>query len=178
MGKNVLWIVISVILFLFLINIYPGMMGKVIDAETGEPIEGAVIMMEWTETKGVPGMTYTESYKVIEVVTDKEGRAWIRGVYNPFVNLGSLVVYKKGYVAWGKDYIFPDYKKRTDFRWCCFYKVFKLERFKPEYSYIDHTSFIDSAAASHSGHKELINEAIRWEEIESSKERDRKRRKR
>ena len=35
--------------------------GTVVDAETGKPIEGAVILVEWTMTKGVPGMSHTKA---------------------------------------------------------------------------------------------------------------------
>ena len=58
---------------------YAEMTGTVVDAETGAPIEGAVVLVEWTVTKGVPGMTVTETYKVIEKITDKEGKVKIPG---------------------------------------------------------------------------------------------------
>ena len=93
---------------------YGEITGTVIDAETGQPIEGAVVLVEWTVTKGL-GLTYTQSYQVIEVVTDKDGKATVSGVFNPFVNPPHVTIYKKGYVAWNNEYIFPDYKKRTDF---------------------------------------------------------------
>ena len=168
--KNIL--IVAVLIMLSLVYTDPGMIGRVVDAETGEPIEGAVIMAEWTTTEGLPGLTHTESYKVVEVVTGKNGWTWISGAYKPSAQLGSLVVYKKGYVAWSKDSIFPDYKKRKNFTWCCFYKVFKLEQFKPEYSYVDHTSFIRSAISSYSIEKKLIIDAYHWENKEASEERD------
>jgi len=124
---------------------YFGITGRVIDAETQQPIEGAVVLVEWTKTKGVPGMAHTESAKVIEVVSDKDGKITISGDFDPMVNSPSVTVYKKGYVAWNNEYIFPDYKKRTDFKWGDGY-VFRLERFKNSYSYINHDSFVDGAA--------------------------------
>jgi hypothetical protein len=139
--------------------------GIVVDAETGQPIEGAVILVEWTKAKGVPGMSYTESYKVVEVVTDKEGKASIAGVSSPLVDAPDVTVYKKGYVAWNNHFIFPDWKKRTDFKWEN-NNVFKLEKFKSEYSYDKHTSFIREAIRSHatSEKKQLIKKAYEWEE--------------
>jgi hypothetical protein len=49
------------------------MTGTVQDAETGAPIEGAVVFVEWTKTKGLPGLTSTKVYKIVEVETDKDG---------------------------------------------------------------------------------------------------------
>lgn len=150
-----------IILILFLTTgCYATIIGKVIDAETGEPIEGAVILVEWTKTRGL-GLTYTESYKVIEAITDKDGKVTVSGVSSPFVNPPSITVYKKGYVAWNNKFIFPDYKKREDFN----YKdgiTIKLELFEKEYSRSDHVFFLHSII--HRG--KLIDEAYRWEELE------------
>jgi hypothetical protein len=150
---------------------YAGITGKVIDAQTQQPIEGAVVLVEWTKTKGLPGMSYTESAKVIEVISDKEGKIEISGNINPFVNPPHVTVYKKGYVAWNNEYIFPDYSKRTDFKWengC----VFKLEHFKQEYSYDKHVSFISGLILSGPlEKKKLMLEAIKWEEVKAFEER-------
>jgi len=141
--------------------------GIVVDAETGKPIEGAVILVEWTKTKGLPGLTSHDSYKVVEVVTNKDGKASIEGVSSPFVDYPDVTVYKKGYVAWNNHYIFPDYIKRTDFDWKNNY-VFKLEKFKPEYSHDKLTEFIREAVRSHaeSDKKIIIKRAYEWEEYQ------------
>ena len=131
------------LLFIFITtsSCYADMTGTVVDVETGEPIASAVVLVEWTKTKGVPGMTHTESYKVVEKVTDNEGKFTVSGVLNPFVSRPDITVYKRGYVAWNNKFIFPDYKKREDFKWQRGY-VFKLERFKEEYSRSKHHSFM------------------------------------
>ena len=123
---------------------YAGINGTVVDNDTGKPIEGAIVLVEWTKTKGVPGMTHTESYKVVEKVTNNVGKFTISGVLNPLVSRPNITVYKKGYVAWNNKFIFPDYAKRTDFAWQKSY-VFKLAKFKDNYSYIKHQSFIKGA---------------------------------
>lgn len=167
------------IIFLFLMAGCEGeITGIVVDAETGQPIEGAVILVEWTEVAGLPGMTHTESHKVVEVVTDKEGKASIEGVLSPFVDAPDVTVYKKGYVAWNNHYIFPDWKKRTDFQWENNY-VFKLEKFKPEYSYVEHTGFISSAILSHMAmeKKTIMFNAYKWEGHKASEEMDEARKK-
>jgi len=149
-----------------------GISGIVVDAETGKPIDGAVVMVEWTKTKGI-GLTHTESYKVVEVLTDKDGKFKVPGVRTIFVD-PHLTIYKKGYVAWNDEVIFPGYKKRTDFKWGETH-TFKLEHFRPEYSYDKHTSFISSAISSTIGKKPLITEAYYWEELKASEERDKAR---
>ena len=153
------------ILFLFVMTGCEGTItGIVVDAETGQPIEGAVILVEWTKAKGLPGMTYTESHKVVEVVTDKEGKAYIEGVSSPFVDAPDVTVYKKGYVAWNNHYIFPDWKKRTAFKWSNNY-VFKLEKFKPGFSHDKHVDFLREAIRSHAEteKKGAMIEAYEWE---------------
>lgn len=115
--------------------------GKVVDAETDRPIEGAVVLVEWLTIKGLPGLTHTESVKVIEAVTDKDGKFTIVGALKQAPH---VTVYKKGYVAWNNKYIFPDYKKRTDFK-LENGLVFRLERFKELFGYVAHESFITSA---------------------------------
>lgn len=148
---------------------YMPISGRVIDVETNQPIEGAVVLVEWTVTKGY-GLTYTESAKVAEKLSDKDGNFDLPGCYNPFVNKPDVTIYKKGYVVWNNEYIFPDYIKRADFKWES-EAMFRIEKFKPEYSYDAHTSFIRRATNSTIGKKELIKNAYRWEELKSFEER-------
>lgn len=154
------------VLFLFGISCsktYESITGTVVDAETGKPLEGAVVLAEWTKTKGL-GLTYTESYKVVEVVTDKEGKFTIPGVMSPLVDPPSVTIYKKGYVAWNNNYIFPGYQKREDFSWRSGY-VFKMNHFKKGYSYEAHVSFIRMSINSsiNSKSKRTIQKAFDWE---------------
>ncbi len=155
---------------LFILTLLPsGCYGEitstVVDSETGKPIEGAVVLVEWTITKGLPGMSYTESYKVIETITDENGRFTIsEWVYNPLVNKPTLTVYKKGYVAWNSEFIFPNYERRKDFK----YKegvIIKLEQFKVGYSYDAHVSFIETAINLTLAYekKKKMREAFNWE---------------
>ena len=155
---------------------YFGISGKVVDAETNQPIEGAVVLVEWTKVKGLPGMTHTESSKVIEVISDKDGKVKLAGDYDPMVDPPRITVYKKGYVAWNNEYIFPDYKKRNDFSWkndC----LFNMVRFKQGYSFVKHQSFIDMAASlsSETSQKVKFIKAYEdWEAEEVIKERNKK----
>ena len=150
---------------------YATITGTVVDAETGQPIEGAVVLAEWSITKGL-GLTYSKSYEVVEAVTDKEGKVTVSGLFNPLVNYPSLTVYRKGYVAWNNQYIFPDRKRRLDFKWSNGY-VFRLEKFRPEYSYDKHTYFIHNIILSGMADdkKQLMIKAYEWEEKKAYEER-------
>lgn len=139
-----------------------GISGTVIDAEAGKPIEGAVVLVEWTKTKGF-GLTHTESYKVVEVLTDKDGKFKVPGVSALFAE-PHLTIYKKGYVAWNDEYIFPGYKKRGDFKWQKGY-VFQMDKFKEGYSRDKHVSFVRSVINSTIGYenKKMMRDAFDWE---------------
>ena len=131
---------------------YLPMTGTVVDAESGAPIEGAVLLVEWTKTNvGGGADPYTISHKVAEAVSDRDGKVKMPGCFCPLANEPDVTVYKKGYVAWNNKFIFPDYKKRKDFRWGG--DAFRMERFKDTYSYSDHESFVSRA----------INDTIGWE---------------
>ncbi len=131
-------------LLLILSGCYFPMSGRVIDAETHQPIEGAVVLVEWTKTHGF-GEYWTESYKVFETLSDKEGKVNLPGCYSPFVNAPDVTVYKKGYVAWNNKLIFPHYKRRATPVWGSA-MTFNLERFLTRYTYIDHRLFVSGAA--------------------------------
>ena len=169
---RILYLLLGIGMLVMVPGCYAEMTGTVVDSETGVPIEGAVVLVEWTVTKGVPGLMVTESYKVVEAVTDREGRVYISGEFNPSVNPPYVTVYKAGYVAWNDEFIFPDYKKRTDFKWQRDY-LFKLEKFRSEYTYDAHTMFIHGAIHSGMaiGKKDLIKGAIEWEESKAFEER-------
>ncbi len=162
---------------LYILKIYPfstyygPITTKVVDAETGEPIEGAVVMAEWTNTKGMPGLSYTVSYKVEEVITDSEGVARLKGIPKGAASLDVVAVYKKGYVLWSDHNVFAGSRQLTVFEWKDNY-VFEMARFKPEYSYDKHKSFIHSAIRLGRGDKKAIAKAYHWEGKEASKERD------
>lgn len=166
---------ILIILIIFLTSgCYATITGTVVDAETGEPIEGAVVLVEWTKTKGL-GLTYTESYKVVEVITDKEGKVTISGVLSPLVDPPTVTVYKKGYVAWNNKFIFPDYQHRKDFKYKDSISI-KMDRFKEGFSHNEHISFIETAINSTLAYekKGKIRKAFDWETDLARKEIKRK----
>ena len=164
-------ILLAIIFLMLRPSTYPPMASTVVDAVTGQPIEGAVVLVEWTKMHGI-GEHWTESFKVEEAVTDKDGKFTVAGLDTRSVNSPDVTVYKNGYVAWSSRWIFPGYENRTNFSWGNY--VFKLEHFKKGYSYIDHTDFITSSINSSLNFeaKKNIYNAFRWEDQMASKERD------
>ena len=143
--------------------------GKVIDAETNQPIEGAVVLVEWTKTIGV-GLTATISYKAVEVISDGEGKFQLPGCACPTANEPGLTIYKRGYVAWNSKFIFPDNKARVGFQWRA--NEFKLEPFLSSYSYDKHTIFIGRSIGVHldTSNKRTIINASNWEHTKAAEE--------
>lgn len=157
-------------------EVFNSLSGIVVDAETAQPIEGAIVLIEWIRETGI-GDKHTSSVKVIENVTGTDGRFRVRGMFTPIGNPPDITIYKKGYVAWSSRIIFPDQRERTDFKWGRRNYIFRLERFKPHYSYNEHTSFIRGAISDSLGsEKHLFEEAYRWEGKEALREREELRR--
>jgi len=95
--------------------------GQVIDAETGKPLEGVVVLAQWDKLS--PGAIHAarEFYDVDEVVTDADGRFAIpeRRVLtaNPFVSLDGpiLHMFKPGFGP-GLERGLPEYANIIDMR--------------------------------------------------------------
>ncbi|MEM2983221.1 MAG: hypothetical protein QXH17_08680 [Candidatus Bathyarchaeia archaeon] len=75
--------------------------GKVVDAETGEPIEGVVVLGVWySSIFSITGSPFEEFYDAMETVTDKNGEYFIEGMgLRLFSNLKPMhaIYYKSGY---------------------------------------------------------------------------------
>ncbi len=122
---------------------------KVVDAETGEPIEGAVYLAAWWKTVGGKKDWFEgpsiEMAKFAEGHTDEKGwinvpRFWLR---YPFAKERTLTVYKPGYVMWNQEYVFPTREKRTDFGGKN--REVRLEKWKAEYQYGDQSALLSAA---------------------------------
>lgn len=68
--------------------------GKIIDIETKEPIEGAVVLAVWERVYRTPAGPNSYFYEAKEVLTDKEGRFEIPA-YTP-INLLPIISYMRG----------------------------------------------------------------------------------
>jgi hypothetical protein len=74
--------------------------GKVIDAETLQPIEGAVVLGVWSLEYGTAGGPVHEYYDARETVTDENGEFTIKGM-GPravtYLEKMKIVIFKVGY---------------------------------------------------------------------------------
>lgn len=80
--------------------------GQIVDAETGQPLEGVVVLMHWTTyTSSVGGWAGGEFYDAEEVVTGPDGRFVIQArstvALVPWKKISrDLVIFKPGYGQW------------------------------------------------------------------------------
>src|SRR3990172_6905256 len=68
--------------------------GKIIDIETKEPLEGAVVLAVWERVYRTPAGASSYFYEAKEVLTDKEGKFEIPS-YTP-INLVPIISYMRG----------------------------------------------------------------------------------
>lgn len=94
--------------------------GKVIDADSKQPIEGAVVVASWSEERATPAGPTTRLKDVKETLTDKNGMwliegakggevgntkaifSFLTGTY--FTNAPVFIVFKPGYCSWPKGF--------------------------------------------------------------------------
>jgi hypothetical protein len=94
--------------------------GQVVDAETGQPLEGVVILAVWERIS--PGLIHArrEFHDVDELVTDAQGRFAVparrRGFANPLVSLDGpqFTMFKAGYGPWRERNLAPWIKTKDD----------------------------------------------------------------
>ena len=120
--------------------------GQVVDAQTGEPIEGAAVFIYWGKRgSGPPGLAAeTVEVEVAEDLTDATGEFSVPKYWTWFKHY-QMAVYKKGYVCWRSNKIFPSFEERRDFK----FKngmIVRLKRFKEEYSKEKHALYTSISA--------------------------------
>lgn len=111
-AKTIIFVVLVVLVCLVMAACGRKVMvaGRVVDAETGQPIEGAAVAIRWIHEKwGPPGLpTPKDQLGTTEELTDAQGNFTIPRYIGRTHFIG---VYKKGYVCWSSRAIFnPDGK--------------------------------------------------------------------
>ena len=105
--KQLTWMVLLTAAFLITgCGMHYTVDGRVIDAATQRPVEGAVVAIEWIRYKVLspPGLPRDwEDYGTTEQLTDKEGHFSIPKY--PFGEY-EMGVYKSEYVCWSSDTVF------------------------------------------------------------------------
>jgi hypothetical protein len=87
--------------------------GRVIDADTKEPIAGAVVVAVWKTETTTPTATHSNLKEVKECLTDKDGEWSIMGpkgradepipgssLFIPYTKEPEFIVFKPGYCSW------------------------------------------------------------------------------
>lgn len=120
--------------------------GRVVDAETGKPIEGAAVTNLWYHYELMPRcLGLASGYKAIanyDTVTDADG--YFTTTKHVLFYESDLGVYKEGYVGWSDDYIFNpagNNIKRENFNLESGMLI-KLEPFKKHYPRVEHAKFV------------------------------------
>lgn len=98
------WASVSHCMGSWLVYHKPEFKGKVIDAETKEPIEGAVVVIVYKKHSliGGPGGGYSSVIKVKEILTDKKGEFHFPPYTTPIQpnsveDYAEFIIYKPGY---------------------------------------------------------------------------------
>lgn len=141
--------------------------GRVVDSETGKPIEGAAVSLHWFHYQLIPscvGLTSGfEHLATYETLTDPDGYFEITkrltGEYD-------MEVYKMDYVCWSDDHIFNPGSNGANLKREGFElendMIIKLEPFKNDYSRENHAEFvIKYISNTHNG--PIFNNAIQTE---------------
>jgi len=135
--------------------------GQVVDAETNNPIENAAVHIEWLKSGSGPiGLAGSVTVEVDEDLSDAEGLFEVPS-YSTLFKWYHMAVYKKGYVCWSSDDIFPTYEKRKGFS-LEDGMVIKLERFKEEFDKEKHADFTVFSKTGIS-HHHIFDNAIKSE---------------
>ncbi|PID39593.1 MAG: hypothetical protein CSA24_02345 [Deltaproteobacteria bacterium] len=120
--------------------------GRVVDTDTNKPIERALVWCSWAFSRGL-GSPAPEAMRNVRVYTDPDGRYRIPRLKALPIGLSTqlsrftLVVYRRGYVAYRHDRRFgAALARRSSFSQ--FANVVKLSRWSPELSHARHMLFL------------------------------------
>lgn len=131
---------------------YPGISGKVVDSATGKPIEGVIVVAQWTKFCGWLGEQQRDLHKIVETLTDKEGKFSLGGTMGFVLDPPEMIIYKEGYIPWRNDSTFPD-KDSDNHEWKN-NVTYKLDVFTDKYTASQLSDFLQSGMILGMGRKE------------------------
>ena len=122
--------------------------GRVVEAESGEPVSGATIYASWTLRSGY-GMTLPAGHREHIASTDERGMYVVPALDEPRggarITDFTLVIYKRGYVAYRSDRRFTDLGPRRDFAQIG--NEVELTRWRDELSHVHHLRYVGGGPA-------------------------------
>jgi hypothetical protein len=143
--------------------------GRVLDAETGRPIAGAVVAIRWLQDRSDDASAPDDTLEATQDFSDRNGTFRIpQYPGKPYV----MGVYKKGYVCWSnRDRFLPDESKAGRSRLLASQLVhvedgmaIQLKPFKKEYRRDEHAGFtMEVAGAVADGPDGPFHQAIKSE---------------
>jgi hypothetical protein len=122
--------------------------GQVIDVDTGQPLAEALVWCSWSFSRGI-GNHAPERVESATTRTNADGRYWVAALrrfpqgLSTHLSKFTMVIYRKGYVAYRHDRIFNQRRKRRTFSQLG--NEVRLSRWSPELSHLQHLLFIGSA---------------------------------
>lgn len=162
-NKIISGLLVTFFLMAFGCSFYGGLKGTVLDNATGKPIEGAVVVVQWTKERGFPGMRYHNLHKIRESLTDKNGKFSTCGAIGVLLERPEMIIYKDGYIPWRNDRIYPGgtpiYTKDNEWH---NHRTYRLDAFTGtgnEIRYLSHFTSTGFLAASE-GYTPVFNEII------------------
>ena len=132
--------------------------GRVLNTDTDQPIADALVWCSWAFERGV-GNSAAETVRTAFTLTDADGRYRLRPLRRFPQGLStrlatfSLIVYKKGFVAYRHDRVFNQKRRRRTFAQLA--NEVRLSRWSPELSHAEHLLFIGVAPP--------LRKASQWE---------------
>jgi len=161
--KLIAAILVVFFLIAFSCSFYGGIKGTVLDNVTGKPIEGAVVVSQWTKERGIPGMRYHKLHKITETLTDKNGKFTLSGTIGIRLEPPEMIIYRDGYIPWRNDMVYPGgmpgYIKNNEWHnW----RVYRLDTFIGGGNEIHRLSHFTSTGflAATEGHTPIFREII------------------
>ena len=156
----------------------------VVDAETGEPVKGAVGLAVWWGEAAVGAFEGGGGVPVAKreatSVSDEKGRIYIDDFWDWHFfksDYPHLTVYKCGYVCWNQYYLFGggmryDFDKKS--------RTVRLKKRSENFSFVEHYEFIwffvTQDAINDSGpFNDAFDECEKWKRVDERTEEDKKR---
>jgi hypothetical protein len=124
--------------------------GRVVDAENGNPVAGALVYATWRFESGY-GLAQPAGFREFVASTDATGRYTIPALESrppgdsARLTDFQLIIYKRGYVAYRSDRRFRDFGPRMDF--AQHYNEVELERWRSDYSHARHLRYVGGGSA-------------------------------
>jgi hypothetical protein len=134
------------------------------DADTGKPLEKAVIWCSWAFARGL-GSPAPEAVRTARVVTDPDGRYRIPRLKALPIGLSTqlarftLVAYRRGYVAYRHDRRFGHSRARRA-SFSQFANTIRLTRWSPELSHARHMLYLGGPPSLRADKASLLAAAI------------------